>query len=157
MDILITEQTQPEELLSRLQAHLPMGFGVMSAEEVPLKSPSLMSSVTGFKYRIVPPSETDLSELRARVKELNIADEIYVQRKSKAKARRRGKGFRDVNIREMVAELSLVEQSGSAEVIFETKRHDEKLAKWREVLSVLGLPEATSSVIKTHTYLAGTQ
>ena len=57
----------------------------------------------------------------------------------------------------MVAELSLVEQSGSAEVIFETKRHDEKLAKWREVLGVLGLPEATSSVIKTHTYLAGTQ
>jgi radical SAM-linked protein len=154
MDILVTEEVVPSEILEKLRAHLPMGFGVIKAEEVPLKSASLMSSVTGFKYRIVPPAETDLATLRSKIIEVMASDEILVQRKLKAKGRRRRTGFRDVNIKQMVAGLSMVEDDGITEVIFETKRHEEKLAKWREVLGVLGLPEETSRVIKTHTYLA---
>ena len=154
MDILVVESVEPQIILERLRAHLPMGFGVISAQEVPIKSPSLMSSVTGFKYRIVPPPGTDVAGLREKVTEIMSAEEILVQRKRKAKGRWSRKGFRDVNIKNMVADLKLVDEEGSVEVIFETKRHEEKLAKWREMLGILDLPEATSKVIKTHTYLA---
>jgi len=157
MDILLTEAVEPSDILSRLQAHLPMGFGVISAEEVPIKSTSLMASVSGFKYRIVPPAETDLAQLKQRVSDVMAAEEILVQRKLKSKGRRRRTGYRDVDIKSMVAELAVVEDSGVTEVIFETRRHEDKLAKWREMLGVLGLPESTSKVIKTHTYLGELQ
>ena len=150
MDVVLLRAVDPEELLERLVEVLPTGLGALSAQEVGLRSPSLMSLVEGFRYTLRS-SEADVESTRDRIQELMGSDEVIVERKKPRKGRRPPKTKR-FNIRPMIAELAM-EDSSSVEVSFATTRSDDRLAKWREVAELIGLDPQSVRVMKHQTVL----
>jgi len=115
IDIDLTERIDPQLLVSRLQVVAPDGFKVYGAVEVPLKAPSLMSSVAGADYvfQVTQPPE----DLEDRLAELMGREELTVKRRVKQKPgprRRRGPPTRDLN---MKAHIRRLELAGEGEVI----------------------------------------
>ena len=157
MDVVLKERVDPGELLDRIVATLPKGFFAYEAEETPLKGPSLMSIVEGFSYSLHAP-EADGEELSTRISEILTADEIHVERKGKAKGKgrqNRGRPVVRVDIRPMIAELEArTGAEGGAVVRFATKSVNEKVAKPKEILSLLGLDPLQALVFKEETFLA---
>jgi radical SAM family uncharacterized protein/radical SAM-linked protein len=150
MDVILVEKREPEDLLAKLSAVLPVGLGSLSVEEVPLRSASLMSLVQGFTYTLR--SETgDASAVRERIEQILASTEVIVERRKPRKGRRPPRS-RSVNIRPMISELALRE-SGGIEVDFVTCRSDDRLAKWREVAELLGLDPLHVRVLKHSTAL----
>lgn len=93
MDVALHENRDVQTLLYQLQQVTADGFQVLSAREVPLKAPSLMSSISKLDYVIF----TDLQEqeLQDRIQELLESDELLVERKTKKKRRKKRRGARD--------------------------------------------------------------
>lgn len=156
LDLWLKDYLHPDDLLARLSTTLPTGFRVYAAEDVPLRGPALMAMVDGFAYQIhadAPPA--DLAE---KVAALNAAAEIVIERRVKAKGGKQGRGdhFRmvPVDIRPMITELSMAEQGEQQTVLrFATCSVVGKMAKPKEILQLLGLEEAHTRVVKTHTSL----
>jgi hypothetical protein len=138
-----------------------MGIYCFEAEEVPLKAPSLMSQVSGLRYTLHA-NGADADALAARIADLLSSERIGVERKLKAKKQKKGRGRRpaaartaEVNLRPMIEELSVRETPESETVIdFATIAHDQKLAKPREILALLGLDVAATRIVKRETLLA---
>lgn len=157
MDILLHKRVGPDELRTRLAEALPEGLHVFDAVQVPLKAPSLMSSVRGLSYAFhveVPDKEL----LGATIEALLSKDELCVERrgrKRRGKAGRRAGAPTTVNLRPLIAELSLRESGGPEAVIaFRSVSVDGKLAKPKEILSLLGVQPHAARVVKEATELA---
>lgn len=52
LDLFMREPVEPWDAKERLDVVLPDGFRILDAQEIPLKAPSLMSSVAGERYRV---------------------------------------------------------------------------------------------------------
>ena len=150
MDVVLLKTVDPEELLERLVEVLPTGLGAITAEEVGLRSPSLMSLVEGFRYTLRS-THADVATTRDRIAELMGQEEVMVERRKPRKGRRPPKTKR-FNIRPMISELAL-EDTSSVEVSFVTTRNDDRLAKWREVAELIGLDPQSVRVMKHQTHL----
>ena len=156
MDVLLHRIVRPEELLDRLREVLPPGFEVYTAEDVPLRGASLMSLTAGFQYRIhaaVPPDAA-----AERIDALLAAEEALVDRKVKAgKARGKGgtrKKVVPLNIRPMITSLALRDSNAQGVVIgFSTREHDGRVAKPKEMLTLLGIEPRTARVVKEAVFL----
>ena len=74
MDVTLSQRVVPFDLLLSLQAATPQGLEALEAFEVPLKTPSLMSSVTGHDY-VFYPGAVDVGVLSNRLAELNASEE----------------------------------------------------------------------------------
>ena len=83
MDITLNQRVDPEALLAELAEKVPTGFRVFGVAEVPLKAPSLMSSVAGMDYVVIVDGETDQWE--PVVAGLLVRDRIEVERRNKKK------------------------------------------------------------------------
>ena len=156
LDVMLNERVEPKLAYERLGPLLPAGFLVLSAEEVPLRSPSLMSAVVGFAYTLE--SDGDPGELRARVDELMASEEIALERRAKGrrlKSGRRGRpGTREVDIRPYITELSVrAPEDGRVAVEFVTRSTDGRFAKPNEIIELLGLNSDTTRVRKRETFL----
>jgi len=126
----------------------------MSVHEVPLRSPSLMSLVDGFTYTLTS-KNVEATEVQKRIQELLASEEIIVDRTKPRKGRRPPRS-KKINIRPMIEQLELREGRG-VEVDFVTRRNDERLAKWREVATLIGMDPLEVRVLKHSTTLAKIQ
>ncbi len=156
MDVLLDQFMPPEELLAHVRDVLPPGFQAYAAEDVPLRGASLMSLADGFQYRMhVPASTPDLAE---RIAQLLAAPEVLIDRRVKAgKARGRGPTRKKVvplNIRPMIAALGVRPAEDGAPVItFSTREHEGRVAKPKEILTLLGIEPGTARVVKEAVFL----
>jgi radical SAM family uncharacterized protein/radical SAM-linked protein len=157
LDVLLTDKRDPETLLAALRAELPHGILAMDAAEAPLKSPALMSVVSGFRYEIeVAEPDADLGD---RVADLMARESLEVDREVKARGKK-GKGGRPgrktitLDIRPLITELAVTAAGEDrAVLIFETRKKADRIAKPREILALLRLPADRVIVRKKATFL----
>jgi radical SAM family uncharacterized protein/radical SAM-linked protein len=160
MDVTLKEFIHPSDLLERIKATLPVGFHAYSAEDIPLRTPSLMSSVTGVDYTFVVQGE-DPEDLEARIATIMGAEEVLIDRKVKNKKRGKGRSQRrppkktaPVNIRPMIYGLAISEQNEhQATIQLTTLLHEGKLAKPKEIIQLLSLNPTTTRILKRNTIL----
>ena len=161
MDVMLKEYVDEADLFARLQEKLPPGLHVFDFEAMPLRGESLMSLVNGFSYSFITTDAPD--DLGDRVSELVSREEILVSRKVKQKKPKKGRGwkrrekvFAEVDIRPMIESLSLKKQEGpNATLIFTTCDDNGRLAKPKEIMSLLGISAEKTRVTKDNTLLKG--
>lgn len=158
LDVLLTEDCDPSALAQRLRATLPIGFLLLDARPVPLNTPSLMSSVVGFRYSFHIQAEAE--EVRRHIEALLEQPEIPVGRSVKAGQSVRGRkgGPRKKNIaidlRPLICELAVAGvEEGGVKVSFTTRLHENRLAKPKEILELLEVPPGSVRVVKEETFL----
>jgi radical SAM-linked protein len=65
LDIFLTEALPPAELASRLDAELPLGFGIQQTQAIGLKDPSIDASIQATHYHValdsLPPDKQDVA------------------------------------------------------------------------------------------------
>jgi len=149
MDVILSQRVQPFELLLALQAVTPEGLEALEAFEVPMKTPSLMSSVVGHDYALFP-ANADFEGLQARLEALRAQEEWVVERMAKRKGRRRKVAL---DVRPMVDSLEVRSEGGVVEVSLKTRAIEGRLAKAREVLGLLGLDFHATRIFKHRTHL----
>lgn len=160
MDVTLKDYVHPSDLLERIKATLPEGFLALGAEDIPLRTPSLMSSVSGVDYTFFFECQ-NAEELETRISTLMASEEVIIERKVKAKKKGRGrsrhraaKKTARLNIRPMIYELALGEYNEQqATIEFTTLMHDNKLAKPREIIQLLGLDPVSTLILKRDTML----
>jgi radical SAM-linked protein len=105
LDLVLVERVVPEELLARLQAKLPDGFGAHAVAEVPLNAPSLMSVNHGHDYRVLLP-HLDGDAVRQRVSELASAAEIRIERPARPG---KDRGPQRLDLRASILSITMVD------------------------------------------------
>jgi radical SAM family uncharacterized protein/radical SAM-linked protein len=112
MDIQLTARVEPAVLQARLEATLPGGFRVFGVREVPLKSPALMSRISGADYLFLVDDGAAIS-LRASCAGLMSRAEVIVSRRVKRKRTKRGRRpgptMREVDIRPNIQSVRVAE------------------------------------------------
>lgn len=150
MDITLNTRMDPQELLVTLAEKVPSGFRVFGVSEVPLKAPSLMSSVAGMDYVVIV--DGDVSEWEPAVVGLLVRDSIEVERRNKKKKRRRGPYMRTVDIRPNIREIDL-EQVGEGQTIIRVTLDtvDGRGAKIREVIDAMQADFEGAVIVRVNT------
>jgi len=106
MDLTLTARWAPQDLLARLAAVLPEGFGVHSAVEVPLDRPSLMSLNHGEDVVVALPHEPP-EAVADRVAALVAADHLVVERVKKGQHKSRRPLTKTIDVRPSILTLSV--------------------------------------------------
>jgi radical SAM-linked protein len=149
MDVVLCERVNPFDLVIRLGEVLPRGLSALSAEEVPLRSPSLMSLVDGHVYTLHT-TGVDAEILQERIERLWDQETWTVRRQAK----RRGRKVQvDFDVKPTVTRLVIEGQGKGFHVAFETRAFSGRLGKAREILELLGLSNADTQVFKRQTLL----
>ncbi len=156
MDVDLASPVAPAELLDRLVAALPDGFGALGAWEVPLKAPSLMSLAAGATYTVILP-EDDRSALDERVAAVLERSSIIAERPGKPK-KKRGRGpsrapTRVIDVRPMIHSITPREDGAGLDLVL--YQHEGKMAKVREILPLLCDRPDRARAIRTDTLVAG--
>ena len=153
MDVVLCARAEPGALLAALERSLPLGLQVYGVEEVPVRTASLMSIVAGYRYRIRAAGGPE--DLEARIERLLWAGEILVERRKKARSRRKKKapGMRTVDIRPMIQDVRVCGGSSGlvVELELDTVTEEKRGVRVREVLALLGLEESRARVRKLAT------
>lgn len=159
MDVMLKEYTDEADLFARLQEKVPPGLHVFDYEALPLRGESLMSLVEGFTYSL---NTTGAPEgLAERAAELMARGEILVERKVKQKKPKKGRGWKkpgkttaEIDIRPMLECVEVKRLDGAHAILtFTTRDESGRLAKPKEIISLLGLPPEHTQVTKDSTLL----
>ncbi len=157
MDIVLEEYRVPGEALHSLRKHLPEGLYAYEAFEVDLNAPSLMAALTGHSYLLIcddPPSD-----LVHRIARINGAASLPIQRmvKNRTSGDKNSRKSVSMDLRPLITELTLVDApQGSVKkggVRFSTSLHDNRLAKPKEIIQLLGLDPLFTQILKIETRL----
>ena len=81
LDIIVKEPVDPTEAFERIVPALPVGIGLSSVEEVPLKGPTLQQLLQEAEYRVTVETDLSAEELSSRIEALLAADKIMQTRK----------------------------------------------------------------------------
>ncbi len=160
MDILLRQRLEPGELLAKLQATLPRGFGVSGVEEVSLSAPSLMSRMRGACdiWQIDDPP----ADLDARIAGVLEDPNLFVERRIK-KRRRRGPTHRRLDLRSCLVDLKPLVAGAPAPISpapgqrglwVETRTVEGRGVKPAELMAALALEPARVRVTRIETLLA---
>jgi radical SAM family uncharacterized protein/radical SAM-linked protein len=150
MDITLNARMDPDALLASLAEKVPTGFRVFGVAEVPLKSPSLMSSVAGMDYVIIVDGEVE--EWEPAVAGLLVRDTIEVARRNKKKKRRRGPAVRVVDIRPNIGGIELEPVGDKQTLIRVTLETVEgRGAKIREVIEAMQVDFSDAVIVRVNT------
>ena len=105
VDIDLAEEMAPEEVVSRLNAFMPMGVKVLGAAMLPANFKSAMSLVTHALYTIRVLSENKECEGLEEKLQSFISQESIIARKAQPK-----KNFKikEIDIRPMIVEMKLI-------------------------------------------------
>ncbi|HIB53445.1 MAG TPA: DUF2344 domain-containing protein [Nitrospirales bacterium] len=160
MDITLKDFVHPSDLLERVRATLPDGFLALGAEDIPLRTPALMSSVSGIQYSLIADGQ-NAEELEGLISTVMASEEVMIERKVKNKKKGRGRGRQrapkktaPLNIRPMIHELTLSEYTDQQLTIqFTTHIHENKLAKPKEIIHLLRLDPFATRIVKCQTLL----
>ena len=153
MDVLLAERVDPAALCARLAACMPPGLQAHGACEAPLRAEALMASVAGFDYELHAPG--DDAALAARAAEIMAAPEVTLDRTVKSRSSEGGRKKIAIDIRPLITALSVdgMDSDGNVLMRFSTRLHDERLAKPKEIVALLGLDPARTRVVRTATLL----
>lgn len=110
MDVYLEQALDPEEFRRRLTIQTPPGLTVERVEDVPLGIPSLQSLVREWSWRTQLPAETDVDELRRKVREFLALDTFPWEQ-------RREKEVKRYDLRSLVLHLE-VEPANKAGALF---------------------------------------
>ncbi len=160
MDITLKDFVHPSDLLERVRATLPDGFLALGAEDILLRTPALMSSVSGIQYNLIADGQ-NAEELEGLISTVMASEEVMIERKVKNKKKGRGRGRQrapkktaPLNIRPMIHELTLSEYTDQQLTIqFTTHIHENKLAKPKEIIHLLRLDPFATRIVKCQTLL----
>lgn len=81
LDVIITEQVDPAELLQRIRTTLPRGVVIHTIAEVPLKTASLQHLLRQAEYRVIVETNLPAQELTSRIQALLAADQVIQTRR----------------------------------------------------------------------------
>lgn len=152
MDILLRTPVDPQELLAAVRKTLPPGFRAYGAAETPLRGMSLMQAVSGYDYMMTAPGDAD--EITARAAGAMAAPELAVERKGRPEGRRKSRQMRQVDIRPMLTDLTVIPaETGGVLIRFSTRAVEGKLVKPKEILAMLGIDPTKARVVKINTIL----
>jgi len=151
MDIMLVRREEPAALLARLQGTLAQGFKALAVCEVPLRGPSLMGRLAGFRFDIF--AAGDAAEVAAKAEALMAAAEIPVERKTKKRGRSQ-RGTKIVDLRPMLVSLEAApEGEGQVRIRFATNVIGGRSMRWKDALDLLGLDVQLARVLKRETLL----
>jgi len=153
MDVMLAEAVEPQGQLEGLREALPRGVHVYDVAVVPLKSPSLMSVVTGFDYTLH--TTASAVAVQERIRDVLAQPTLIVQRQGRPSGRRKSKAPRAVDLRPMIGGLALREDDGLV-IDFRAVAVNNRLPKPSEILELLGLDSAATRIVKRATHLAQT-
>ena len=85
MDVILTASISPEEFIACVDPTLPEGLNIASAEEVPLKAPSLQSALRQAVYRVSVETSLPETELKRRIANLLASDVLEQERVRKGR------------------------------------------------------------------------
>jgi radical SAM family uncharacterized protein/radical SAM-linked protein len=160
LDVMLFEHVYADDLFERLRGAIPRDFRIYSAADVPLRDPSLMSSVTGFAYTLF--TRGDSAQLEEAVGTLLEQDSVFIDRQAKAahkhpgRSKGQGKPKETVSsdIRPLIVSLEVGEAAGDVVPIqFMTRVVDGRFAKPREIVALLNLDPAATRTLKRDTLL----
>ena len=152
MDVLLCETVAPDALLARLRETLPRGLYAYEVKEVPVNAASLMSSVMEVTYTIA--ARADLDRVRTCVNELMETTSLVVERPGRPTGSRRKRKASEIDLRPMIVSMDVrADESGVVILDYTTHLVDDRLAKPRELMAILGFDEASTRVIKRKTIL----
>jgi radical SAM-linked protein len=108
LDIILTEQLAPEQMLTRIREALPRGIGLQAVAEVPLKITALQQRLRQADYRVRVETALPPETIRERIAALLAAEQVIQTR------RRRGRE-EEYDLRPWLHELRL-EAVGEGEI-----------------------------------------
>ncbi len=150
MDIGLTEEVDPQELMARLRMTLPNGFELLGVRQVDQRAPSLMGSMCGAEYTFFFPNLTH-AEVALKAAEIQAMDSIVVDRKTKLrKGKRRFKSMARIDIRPMLVSITMREGDIPAvDVVFQNV--DQKPGKPKEIVAMFTDREDMVRILKRET------
>ena len=153
MDVMLAGHVSPAALCARLAACLPQGLHAYEAFEVPLRGDALMASVIGFDYELHVPGDPEALAIRAA--EIMAAAEVLLDRSVKSRSSEGGRKKIALDVRPLISDLCVAgtDSEGDVVVRFATRLHEERLAKPKEIVALLGLDAARTRVVRTATLL----
>lgn len=154
LDVWLTDPLPAEGILLQLRSTSPGGLEVLEAREVDLQAAALQSQTQAAEYRAVVLSQEPVEAIRTRIQALLEMPAIPRQRQHKG-------GWQSYDLRPLIQELAVdaadlrVPGSGPDRAWLLTMRLQASTAgagRPDEVLAVLGLSLATSSLERTKLY-----
>jgi len=140
LDIIVKEPVDPTEAFERIVPALPVGIGLSSVEEVPLKGPTLQQLLKEAEYRVTVETDLPAEELSTRIEALLTADKIMQTRKR----RKREEQF---DMRPLLHELRLDSvENGDAHIFMRVTAGQHGNLRPEAVLKALGLEENWVSI-----------
>lgn len=140
LDIIIKEPVDPGDAFERIVPALPVGIGLTSVEEVPLKGPTLQQLLQEAEYRVTVETDLPAEELSSRIEALLAADTIMQTRKR----RKREEQF---DMRPLLHELRLNSvENGDAHIFMRVTAGQHGNLRPEAVLKALGLEENWAAI-----------
>ena len=158
VDVQLTEKLDIQDAMLRLKNVCSEGFDVLSAMDIPISAPSLMGQIEAMEYLIYV--RLDESTLAERLQTLIDTTNVPILRKVKKKfsgRKQRGGGFRSINAKEHMEELTMELPEGYENkdgwVAFQAKlnRVGERGLRPSELLDLLQIPNSDSLVLRLRT------
>lgn len=143
MDIMTTQQVDPDEALARIRPALPVGIELHTVEPIPLKAPTLQHLLRQAEYRVMVETDLPVEELTKRIESLLAAAEL-------PQTRQRKKQLEAIDLRPWLHELA-VKSVGQGEVFLSMRLAAGQFGNLRpeEVLKALGLGDNWAEVDRT--------
>jgi radical SAM family uncharacterized protein/radical SAM-linked protein len=146
LDLVLIEKVEPLELLERLVATLPEGFGAHAIAEVPLNAPSLMSLNHGHDYRLYLPHLAP-GDVAAKVAALAAAETIVVERPARPG---KDRGPTTLDLRASLVSVSVAPGEVPA-VDFRVVVTEQGTAKSRDVVRLFTAAPERATVVRLDT------
>ena len=135
LDIIVTETLDFDEIIERIRQALPVGLGLISIEEVALKSPALQHLLRQADYTINLETELPEPDISSRIEQIMAQEELL-------QTRRRRKREEQINIRPWLYQLNLVSaQDGEATITMRVANGQHGNLRPAEVMTALGFVE----------------
>lgn len=143
MDIMTTQQVDPDEALACIRPALPVGIELHSVEPIPLKAPTLQHLLRQAEYRVMVETDLPVEELTQRIESLLSAAEL-------PQTRQRKKQLEAIDLRPWLHDLA-VESGGQGEAFLTMRLAAGQYGNLRpeEVLKALGLADNWAEVDRT--------
>jgi len=142
LDVLLAHPASPAEVVTKLEGTLPEGLEPLHAEEIGERLPSLQASLRSARYRIVfDASLVDAAELRTRIEALLALDELPWEEL-------RGERLRQFDLRTLIHELSVTEESGTVVLHARLELSQERAGRPASLLAALEIDAEPLEIVR---------
>ena len=113
MDIELDESVEMNDFIESVNGQLPQGIKIISAKSIEIKSPAVMAIIDASSYIVDCPLEGHVTKeaIEIAMKSFMDQEEIVIQKAPKKNSRA---GVKEINIKEFIFNVELLEYHGSA-------------------------------------------